>query len=638
MASNDVDLLFSKPQPDGGMPVELVFGDDDTGHEIPVVLVQAAGRITGLRLPLLVRPCVRAQAGGRITGLRQSIGARYDVNTARPLVSLTQAAFQAAQPVAAGATSRHSGAHTERAGALTRWQAAGQQSSLVRTAWQATKQLQRGVATAWQQGRQLHVDQVQLRWQTAQAVSAAAAARYQQGLDLAADQVLSCHQDAWRDRLAAVATRHQDAANHLGVAAGQPLGNAGQIVLLSHARHQDAWVPRIGTSRPPTPPGPQPCYVPALPVELLFDQMADSSQPVNLVFVCERHGPGPQPVETIVVPVRRVYVVINEARLRRVDGDIQIPTFTMSMSLDADSWTWSFSASVPGYALADIEPEDGVPVAVQATINGTPYRFIVESIARERTFGRSDLRIGGRGRAAVLDAPYAPIMSFSNEFNRTAQQIMNDILVDNGVPLGWDVEWNPDDWNVPAGVFNHQGSYISALNQVAGSISAYLQPHNTDEVLRVLSRYPVAPWDWAGVTPDFELPSAVMSRESIEWRDKPRYNRVYVMGQQAGVNGRVTRAGTAGDYLAPSVVDPLITQAVAARQRGIAVLSDTGRIATVGLRLPVLAETGIIKPGSFVKYTDGGTQRIGITRSVQVEVGLPAIWQTLGVETHVEPI
>lgn len=308
------------------------------------------------------------------------------------------------------------------------------------------------------------------------------------------------------------------------------------------------------------------------------------------------------------------------------------------MSLDADSWTWSFSASVPGYALADVEPEDGAPVAVQATINGTAYRFIVESISRERVFGRNDLRIGGRGRAAVLDAPYAPIMSFGNEFGRTAQQIMIDILTDNGVPLGWDVEWNPDDWNVPAGVFNHQGSYISALNQVAGSISAYLQPHNTDEVLRVLSRYPVAPWDWAGVTPDFDLPAAVMSRESIEWRDKPRYNRVYVMGQQAGVNGRVTRAGTAGDYLAPSVVDPLITQAVAARQRGISVLSDTGRIATVGLRLPVLAETGIIKPGNFVRYTDGGTERIGITRSVQVEVGLPSIWQTLGVETHVEPV
>ena len=308
------------------------------------------------------------------------------------------------------------------------------------------------------------------------------------------------------------------------------------------------------------------------------------------------------------------------------------------MSLDADSWTWSFSASVPGYALADVEPEDGAPVAVQATINGTAYRFIVESISRERVFGRNDLRIGGRGRAAVLDAPYAPIMSFMNTGARTAQQIMNDILTDNGVPLGWEVEWNPDDWNVPAGVFAHQGSYITALNQVAGSVAACLQPHNTDETLRVLSRYPVAPWDWSDVTPDFELPSAVTTREGIEWVNKARYNRVYVMGQQTGVNGRVTREGTAGDYLAPSVVDPLITEAVAARQRGRAVLSDTGRIASVSLRLPVLAETGIIKPGNFVRYTDGGTERIGITRSVQVEVGLPSIWQTIGVETHVESV
>ena len=385
-------------------------------------------------------------------------------------------------------------------------------------------------------------------------------------------------------------------------------------------------------------PGEDPCYVPVLPVELVFSEAHTGL--ANLVFVCERHGggPGPEPGDTVVVPVKRVYLVINSAVLVRVDGGVIIPTTSMSMSLDVDSWTWSFSASVPGYALSSVEPTDGTPVAVQATINGTPYRFIVESISRERQFGRSDLRIGGRGRAAVLDAPYAPIMSFGNTGNRTAQQLMGDILTDNGVPLGWDVEWNPDDWTVPAGVFSHQGSYITALNSVVGAIAAYLQPHNTDEVLRVLSRYPVAPWDWAGVTPDYELPSAVTTRESIEWREKARYNRVYVMGQQVGVNGRVTREGTAGDYLAPTVVDPLITQAVAARQRGLAVLSDTGRIATVGLRLPVLAETGIIRPGNFVKYTDAGVERIGITRSVSVEVGLPAIWQTIGVETHVEPV
>ena len=102
--------------------------------------------------------------------------------------------------------------------------------------------------------------------------------------------------------------------------------------------------------------------------------------------------------------------------------------------------------------------------------------------------------------------------------------------------------------------------------------------------------------------------------------------------------GQVTRTGTAGDILAPMVVDPLITGAAVARQRGIAVLSDTGRQIDLSLRLPVLAETGIIEPGAFVEYQDGSQgqpiRRLGLVRSTRVEAGWPQVWQTLGVETH----
>lgn len=634
MASTD--LLFGQlPNPPGG-PVEIVFGDDDTGLPPGVVELLASGALTGLRGHIVARVVAKLRAAGSITGLRGRIGALYDVNVARPVASTVRSGWQEAQPLRVSTQVRYEQARPVHAPVQVAWQDGRSLGAVHQSRWQQAQPLQALVRQYQQQAQSVGSAPTLQRFEDAARLRSIVLQRMQQALPVAAPPTAQRFEDATHLRHLVRSSFEQ--GQHLQAAARDGFGRAVPLSRVIAVRYQEARKPPPGISKPVQPPAVDPCYVASQPVNLVFEELVDSSQPVNLVFVCERHGPGPQPVETIVVPVRRVYVVINEARLRRVDGDIQIPTFTMSMSLDADSWTWSFSASVPGYALADIEPEDGVPVAVQATINGVPYRFVVESIARERTFGRSDLRIGGRGRAAVLDAPYAPIMSFRNTGARTAQQIMIDILTDNGVPLGWDVEWNPDDWNVPAGVFNHQGSYISALNQVAGSISAYLQPHNTDEVLRVLSRYPVAPWDWAGVTPDFDLPAAVMSRESIEWRDKPRYNRVYVMGQQAGVNGRVTRAGTAGDYLAPSVVDPLITQAVAARQRGIAVLSDTGRIATVGLRLPVLAETGIIKPGSFISYIDGGIERIGLTRSVQVEVGLPAIWQTLGVETHVEPV
>lgn len=329
-------------------------------------------------------------------------------------------------------------------------------------------------------------------------------------------------------------------------------------------------------------------------------------------------------------------MTVNSASLIRVAGSVPIPTYGMTMSLDVDSWTWSFGASVPGSALANLQPSvPGDPVEVEATVNSVPYRFYIENLAWERVFGRTSIRVTGRGKAAALDAPYAPLLNFGSDTTKTAQQLANDALSFNSVPLGWTVDWNLDDWSVPGGTWSHQGSYITALNAIAAAAGAYVQPHNTDDEVAFLLRYPVPAWEWSTVTPDYVLPAAVVSQESINWVDKPAYNRVYVSGQRNGVLGRYTRTGTAGDLLAQPVVDPLITAAAAVRQRGRAILSDSGSMATVGLRLPVLALTGIIKPGKFVEYDDGGTVRIGLTRGVSVEIDMPTIYQTLTVETHV---
>ena len=97
---------------------------------------------------------------------------------------------------------------------------------------------------------------------------------------------------------------------------------------------------------------------------------------------------------------------------------------------------------------------------------------------------------------------------------------------------------------------------------------------------------------------------------------------------------RITRAGTAGTLLAPPVVDPLITTTAAARQRGLSILADTGRQKELSLRLPVLPETGIILPGTLLRYVDGGETHLGMVRGVNVDVQMPAVYQTLEVESH----
>ena len=82
------------------------------------------------------------------------------------------------------------------------------------------------------------------------------------------------------------------------------------------------------------------------------------------------------------------------------------------------------------------------------------------------------------------------------------------------------------------------------------------------------------------------------------------------------------------------VVDPLITEAAAARQRGLAVLADAGRQIEASLRLPFFQSTGLIEPGAFVEYRDGSLQRLGLVRSTRIDAQIPQVWQTLGIQAY----
>jgi hypothetical protein len=383
-------------------------------------------------------------------------------------------------------------------------------------------------------------------------------------------------------------------------------------------------------SAPFVPPEAPACYTPN--AHLLF--VEDAATDGNLLFICGHHET--PDAGSVPVPARKVYVVINEVTLTRCPDGTPVPVSGLSLSLDADSWAWGFDATLPLIAESLVVPDEGAsPVKLIATVNGTAFHVLAENLSRERAFGDASIRISGRGCSAALAAPYAPVIAFANTEARSAQQLMEEALTFNGIPLGWTVDWALTDWLVPTGVFAKQGTWIEALTSIASAAGGYLLPHPSEKILRVRHRYPVAPWRWWNeVTPDFVLPVDVVGRESLRWIDKPAYNRVFVSGQETGVLGQITRTGTAGDVLAPMVVDALITQAAAARQRGIAELSDTGRQIEVTLRLPVLPETGIIEPGAFVAYQDGDVARLGIVRSTRVEAGLPEVWQTIGVQSH----
>jgi hypothetical protein len=390
-------------------------------------------------------------------------------------------------------------------------------------------------------------------------------------------------------------------------------------------------------SAAPQPPAPtlQPCYTPAIPAHLLFRQSADATLPAHLLFICDGDTEPAAPVSQVVVPVRRVYIVLNNVSLVRVSDNLALPVISMSLSLDINSWTWGWDAQMPASAESLVSPTAMLtPVELEASVNGFSVRLLAECVSRERRFGAATIRVTGRGKSALLAAPYAPVINYMQASAFTAQQLMADVLTANGVSIGWGVDWGLTDWSVPSGVFSSQGSWMDGVVKIAQAAGGYVHPHPTAQTLRVRPRYPLPPWQWGTLAADVVLPADAVEQESIQWVDRPLYHRVFVRGEAQGILGQVTRTGTAGDMLAPMVVDPLITHADAARQRGIAVLSDTGRKLELSLRLPVSADMGgLLEPGKVISYQDGSATRKGIVRSVKVDASFPNVWQTIGVES-----
>ena len=624
---NPVDLRFVHPP-----GAALVLGGEPV--EQPLADAELVATLPALRFAALAIPNASATLTTTFPALQFAASADYQSRAVRPVVGSLTTRWQPASSVLLGAQ--------ERVGATLRHTLAS------RAPWQTAKaqpvdvESRRAVLLArlpiwtrvpFDSALSASSSPVCVPHDEAIRLRIARTSRFEVAQPFDPMERRIAHQEGHRDRRRAIASHWQEAASHAGRALREAIKPAVALHRSRNTRWQNAMRPPPGLH--PAVPGPDdetppldPCYTPNPHLQFVARAAANG----HLVFLCENH-PAPDDGGAVVVPIRRVYVVLNHVTLHRWPDGVPVPVFSLSLSLDTASWTWGFEATLPAIAEPLIAATDGAsPVELIAHVNGTDFRVLAENLSRERSFGEASLKLSGRGRNAVLSAPYAPVLSFTNPQPRTARQLMDDVLTVNGVPLGWDIDWNLIDWNVPAGVFAQQGTWIEAIAAIAGAAGGYVMPHPNAAVLRVRHRYPVAPWDWPAVTPDLVLPVDVVQRESLRWLEKPAYNRVFVSGQGAGVLGQVTRAGTAGNLVAPMIVDPLITEAAAARQRGIAVLADTGMQFEVGLRLPVLPETGIVEPGTFIEYQDGSIARLGLVRSTRIEAGLPEVWQTLGVE------
>jgi hypothetical protein len=234
-----------------------------------------------------------------------------------------------------------------------------------------------------------------------------------------------------------------------------------------------------------------------------------------------------------------------------------------------------------------------------------------------------------------MAAPYAAPVTGQVEVSVSASQVLQQIITPFS---GWEYEWGIDDWLIPPNIIGWANVVpMDVLKDIATAVGGYITSHPSLKKLFLTPKYPSMPWEWDAQPPDFSIPLDVITSLGRQNQTKPKYNRVYVAGQSGGLLANCVREGTAGDVMAPQIVDKYITAIEAARQRGRAVLGDVGRQAIISVEIPLSPDIPLVIPGKLLEVRETSPWRgLSRTNAVSVRRNTDAleVYQTVGIERH----
>jgi hypothetical protein len=560
--------------------------------------------------------------------------ARHDLRVSRPTVARTGAQWRGARATTAGSTADWRNTLRTWQTVMGGWSAASPVPVNIDSRMRALEPSRQDASVAWLIAQPI-ASRVQDQFHRLNSFRVGARIGFERGAEVATSVV--DHYVHLMGSRTSILLVHQT---------GSPVGarwssthSVGAALRLARVLPWDeAGRPKVGRSSPPVEPPIEPPPIFRIHPDLEFCCRATQTglrwrPTLTLNFTRQPCiGAG------LVIPALRVYFVSNSVDVVRLPGREPIPVKSISLSIDADSWAWGFTAAIPYSAIEMVEPTAAGPTEIEITINGMTWVMLVEGFDIRREFGSSEANIRGRSSVAWLADPYAPKRSFTPDAPFTARQLAESELDRAGLITGFDLDWQLPDWLVPAGAWSYESlSPVQVIVRLVESVGGTLNAHPHLRRLLAKSRYPSLPWEWANQTAHRTLPIDVVKTLSARWQEKPAFNAVFVAGERQGLVARVIRSGTAGDLLAPMIVDPLITHADAARERGRAVLADVGRQALVTLELPMLPSIGLLDPGRLIAVGENGQSWRGLVRGTMVSASWSQsliVRQTVEVERH----
>ena len=347
----------------------------------------------------------------------------------------------------------------------------------------------------------------------------------------------------------------------------------------------------------PIEPQPRPEYVGS--TDLNFICLCDEPDPHNIVLNFGADDCIPS------IPNKNWWYIVNDLKVTRLDNGQEIQVNNGDYRCDRSSWCWSYNLTIPFYEKSKLDPVGGQPVILKIMVNGNEHHMLLENISRSRQFAKDVYKLSGRSPTALLDAPYSPTRSFTQENERTSVQLVQAELdrVNSNIVLNWELI-DALGWVLPSNSLSYSNlTPIAAIKLIADAAGGFVYSEPNSNTLTIKAKYKKTFWDSIAINEyDRVIPESVVTDLSTDYTVYPDYNGVFLTNDRNGNTGQVKRVGTAGDVLQESVNSPLLTSTSAMHSKGREVLAKAGMVETHSLLMPITQELGQCVPAELIAF------------------------------------
>jgi len=324
--------------------------------------------------------------------------------------------------------------------------------------------------------------------------------------------------------------------------------------------------------------------------------------------------------------------IVNDLKVTRLDNGQEIQVNNGDYRCDRSSWCWSYNLTIPFYEKSKLDPVGGQPVILKIMVNGNEHRMLLENISRSKQFAKDVYKLSGRSPTALLDAPYSPTRSFTQENERTSVQLVQAELdrVNSDIVLHWELI-DALGWVLPANSLSYSNlTPIAAIKLIADAAGGFIYSEPNSNTLTIKPKYKKTFWDSIAINEyDRIIPESIVTDLSTDYTVYPDYNSVFLTNDRNGDTGQVKRVGTAGDVLQESVNSPLLTSTAAMHSKGREVLAKAGMVETHSLLMPITQAIGQCLPSELVAFNGDWW---GITDGVSGSFSYEKVTQTASIE------